>query len=70
MAEKVLDVVCGMMVDPDTAPAATTYHREAYYFCGPPRQVAFEEHPEQFIDEGAEWRRHVAERQRQSDDNT
>ena len=49
MAEQVLDVVCRMMLDPDTAPAATTYENEIYYFCGPSCQVAFEEHPERYL---------------------
>ncbi|MCD6286247.1 MAG: YHS domain-containing protein [Anaerolineae bacterium] len=49
MAERVLDVVCKMMLDPDTVPAATTYENEVYYFCGPPCQVAFEEHPERYL---------------------
>ena len=49
MSEKALDVVCQMLVDPDTAPAATTYQAEAYYFCGPACQVAFEENPERYL---------------------
>lgn len=51
MAEKMLDVVCRMLVDPDTAPAATTYQAQAYYFCGPPCQVAFDQNPEQYLQE-------------------
>jgi YHS domain-containing protein len=53
MAEKVLDVVCRMLVDPDTAPAATTYQAQAHYFCGPACQVAFEENPEQYLQEAS-----------------
>jgi YHS domain-containing protein len=50
MADKVLDVVCRMMVDPDTAPAATMYQAQAYYFCGAPCQVAFEKNPELYLE--------------------
>ena len=53
MAETMLDVVCRMLVDPDTAPAATTYHAHAYYFCGPACQVAFEENPKQYLQEAS-----------------
>src|SRR5438034_4694109 len=30
-----IDPVCGMSVDPATAPARTTYQGTAYYFCCP-----------------------------------
>ncbi len=35
------DVVCGMEVDPKTAPARTEYEGQTYYFCAPGCKVAF-----------------------------
>ncbi len=49
MAQQVKDVVCGMMVDPDTAPAKATYKGETYYFCSPGCKVSFERNPEQYL---------------------
>lgn len=51
---RVLDVVCRMVLDPELAPAATTYQNEVYYFCGPPCQAAFEEHPERYLSSDGE----------------
>jgi Cu+-exporting ATPase len=53
MAQKVKDVVCGMMVDPDTATARATYEGETYYFCAPGCKVAFEKNPEQYLTQEA-----------------
>ncbi|RMF29842.1 MAG: YHS domain-containing protein [Chloroflexi bacterium] len=46
---QVKDVVCGMMVDPETAPAKTEYKGETYYFCAPGCKVAFEKDPEKYL---------------------
>ena len=43
------DVVCGMEVDPKTAPAKTEYKGETYYFCAPGCKVAFEKEPEKYL---------------------
>ena len=50
MAEQVLDVVCGMMVDPDTAAAKATYQGKTYYFCAPGCKVAFEKDPARYLE--------------------
>lgn len=47
------DPVCGMEVDPKTAPAKTEYEGQMYYFCAPGCKAAFEEQPEKYL-EGAE----------------
>jgi YHS domain-containing protein len=49
MAEQVVDVVCGMKVDPDNAPAQTTYEGTTYYFCAPGCKVAFEKNPDRYL---------------------
>ncbi|HHH40948.1 MAG TPA: YHS domain-containing protein [Chloroflexi bacterium] len=46
---QVKDVVCGMMVNPETAPAKTEYKGETYYFCAPGCKVAFEKDPEKYL---------------------
>ena len=45
----VKDVVCNMMVDPETAPAKTEYKGETTYFCAPGCKVAFEKAPEKVL---------------------
>ena len=45
----VKDPVCGMMVDPDTAPAKAEYQGKTYYFCAPGCKVAFESAPEKYL---------------------
>lgn len=46
---KVKDVVCGMTVDTEAAPAKTEYEGETYYFCALSCKAAFEENPEQYL---------------------
>jgi len=43
------DVVCGMEVDPKTAPAKTEYEGETYYFCARGCKVAFDKDPEKYL---------------------
>ena len=43
------DLVCGMEVDAETAPAKTQYKGETYYFCAPGCKVAFEKDPERYL---------------------
>ena len=45
----VKDPVCGMMVDPKTAPAKAEYKGQTYYFCAPGCKAAFEEAPEKYL---------------------
>lgn len=60
MAQRVKDVVCGMAVDPETAPAKTTYQGETYYFCAPGCKAAFERDPEQYLNQEKEGTHHHA----------
>jgi Cu+-exporting ATPase len=47
--EKVTDVVCGMMIDPQTAAATSEYRGQTYYFCARGCKVAFDRNPEKHI---------------------
>ena len=60
----VKDPVCGMMVDPETAPAKTEYKGETYYFCAPGCKVAFEKDPEKYLKgtKGSHEHRHMHHR--------
>lgn len=46
---QVKDVVCGMTVDTETAPAKTEYKGKTYYFCSQGCRVAFARDPEKYI---------------------
>jgi YHS domain-containing protein len=45
---QVKDPVCGMMVDPETAPAHTTYESQEVYFCSHECRRKFEAEPATF----------------------
>lgn len=48
------DPVCGMRVDPERARARGLHTRrrdEDHYFCSPGCKAAFEQHPEDFVQE-------------------
>jgi Cu+-exporting ATPase len=47
--EKVLDVVCGMTVDPATATQRFAYHGKEYFFCGSRCRERFAADPESFL---------------------
>ena len=49
MAQRIRDVVCGMKVDPDSAPASTTYEGKTYYFCCGGCKTAFERDPKDYL---------------------
>lgn len=49
MAELVKDVVCGMDVDPDTAPANSVYGGQTYYFCAVGCKKDFDEAPQKYL---------------------
>jgi YHS domain-containing protein len=49
MAETVKDLVCGMDVDPKTAPAKSEYRGQTYYFCAPGCKEKFDNNPEKYI---------------------
>lgn len=57
----VKDPVCGMMVDPEKAPAKMQYKGETYYFCAPGCKAAFEKEPEKYLggSEGVHGHRHM-----------
>ena len=54
MAELVKDVVCGMMIDPATAAAMSTYKGASYYFCAPGCKTDFDAAPEKYLGGGAQ----------------
>ena len=54
----VKDLVCGMMVDPDKAPAKTEYEGQTYYFCAPGCKVAFEKDPAKYLEGSGESHEH------------
>jgi P-type Cu+ transporter len=43
------DPVCGMQVDPASAPARTIYKGQTYFFCNPHCLTKFEANPEKFL---------------------
>ncbi|TEU17995.1 MAG: YHS domain-containing protein [Anaerolineales bacterium] len=44
------DLVCGMEVDPETAPAKSEYEGKTYYFCARGCKVAFDRDPEKYLE--------------------
>lgn len=52
MATKVIDPVCGMEVDPETAQWKMEYEGKTYYFCAPGCQRSFEQDPEKYLRQG------------------
>ncbi len=44
-----VDPVCGMMVDPNTAPATSDYKGQIYYFCSFGCKQDFEKDPEKYL---------------------
>lgn len=53
MTTKVIDPVCGMEVDPETAQWKSEYKGNTYYFCAPGCQRSFEQDPEKFLQSGS-----------------
>ena len=49
MNNQVLDPVCGMTVNPETAPAHTEYKDKTFYFCSPGCKIAFNKNPEKYL---------------------
>ena len=49
MATMVKDVVCGMDVDPDSAPAQTEHEGKTYYFCAPGCKTDFAGNPQKYL---------------------
>src|SRR5436309_275207 len=46
-----IDPVCGMRVNPQTAPAKTQWNARTYYFCNPKCQERFIAAPLKFVDD-------------------
>jgi Cu+-exporting ATPase len=46
---KKIDPVCGMTVDPATAPASMSYGGITYYFCNPVCLQRFQAHPQEYL---------------------
>ncbi|MBI2832429.1 MAG: YHS domain-containing protein [Chloroflexi bacterium] len=46
---KVKDLVCGMDVDPATAPAKSEYKGKTYYFCAPGCKKTFDANPAKYV---------------------
>lgn len=49
MNDMPIDLVCGMIVNPDSAPAKTTYAGNEYSFCSAYCKAVFEKDPQKFI---------------------
>ena len=49
MAERVLDPVCGMMVDPDRAAGHVDHNGATYYFCSKSCVAKFSANPEKYL---------------------
>ncbi len=49
--EKVKDVVCEMVIDPETAAATSEYKGRTYYFCAPGCKVTFDKDPEKYLEQ-------------------
>ncbi len=50
-----IDLVCGMIVDENSAPAKTVYQGVHYYFCAQYCKEAFEKRPQKFIKGSKAW---------------
>jgi len=50
---QVRDVVCGMIVDSDTAQHRSQYKGQTYYFCAPGCKTAFDKEPEKYLQQGS-----------------
>ncbi len=46
----VIDPVCGMTVNPKSAPAEAEHEGKTYYFCAPVCKERFEQSPEKYVD--------------------
>lgn len=48
---KVKDVVCGMEIDAETAPARSEYGGKTYYFCAPGCKREFDANPAKYANQ-------------------
>lgn len=49
---QVRDVVCGMMVDSETAQHKSEYRGQTYYFCSSDCKRSFDQDPQMYLREG------------------
>lgn len=54
----VIDPVCGMEIDPNTAAGKSEYKGQTYYFCSLSCKRDFDNEPELYIGQGASGQRH------------
>jgi Cu+-exporting ATPase len=45
-----IDPICGMHMDPESAPAFATYQERTYYFCCDEHKQKFEADPERYAE--------------------
>jgi YHS domain-containing protein len=50
-----IDLVCGMIVDEESAPDRTTYEGTEYFFCATYCREAFDRDPQKYIEGTNEW---------------
>ena len=48
MAKSAIDPVCGMSVDPATAPAKAEHQGKTYYFCSDECKTKFQQEPDRY----------------------
>jgi len=53
------DLVCGMIVNPDSAPAKSTYEGNEYSFCTAYCKEVFEKDPQKFIQNSKRWEKAI-----------
>jgi YHS domain-containing protein len=49
---QVRDVVCGMMIESETAKYKSEYQGQTYYFCAPGCKSSFDKQPEKYLQQG------------------
>jgi Cu+-exporting ATPase len=49
MPTTVIDPVCGMEIDPNTAAGTSEYKGQTYYFCAPGCKKSFDQDPEKYV---------------------
>lgn len=49
MADKVIDPVCGMWIDPENAIASEEYEGQTFYFCSAGCNAAFHKDPRRYV---------------------
>ena len=58
MANTVIDPVCDMEIDPNTAAGTSEYKGQTYYFCSPGCKRSFDKDPEKYINKTSDHEHH------------